>query len=214
MKDLRAGLTHAAYGAELFFERLLSGERSGVPVIEPYLGYSTPEGLLARGRVLSSLRRQSPGPQQSRWTNLRQMASLFLTDELADVAVVSSDGQASAVSDSEGYFTLALPQLPDTCGWIEVPVETPEGARAQLPVLISDPDAAFGVISDIDDTVIETGAYSLARNLWTTFTGSALSRHVFCRCSRITSSPACQQEPGLFRLFEPVELAQLSGIGP
>jgi phosphatidate phosphatase APP1 len=40
-------------------------------------------------------------------------------------------------------------------------------------------DAAFGVISDIDDTMMETGAYSLWRNIWTSLTGNALTRTVF-----------------------------------
>ena len=48
-----------------------------------------------------------------------------------------------------------------------------------FPALVPHPDARFGVISDIDDTMMQTGAYSLARNLWTTFTGSAATRRVF-----------------------------------
>ena len=46
-------------------------------------------------------------------------------------------------------------------------------------VLVPRPDARFGVISDIDDTVMHTGAWSLTRNLWTTLTGDEDSRIVF-----------------------------------
>ena len=64
--------------------------------------------------------------------------------------------------------------------WVEVEAWI-EGSqvRASLPVLVPGRDAALGVISDIDDTLMETGAYSLARNLWTSLTGNALTRRVY-----------------------------------
>ncbi len=156
--------------------RLWGGGLRAIPLIEAYIGYATPEALIARGRVLSAIRQAEPRAGQSRWRNLRQMAALFLTDEVADVPV-SADGSTS-VTDAEGYFTLTLPRAPGH-GWREVPAHVPGGAEVMLPVLLPDPDAAFGIISDIDDTILETGAYSLARNLWTTFTGSTLTRHIY-----------------------------------
>ena len=60
-------------------------QRGRRPILEPYLGYATPETLIARGRVLTALRRNEPLPTQSKWTNFKQMVSLFMTDEVADV---------------------------------------------------------------------------------------------------------------------------------
>ena len=70
MTTFKQKLTRAAYGAELFLERKIAGDREDVPVIEPYLGYSTPQELIARGRILSSVRRGEPAPDQSKWVNL------------------------------------------------------------------------------------------------------------------------------------------------
>ena len=143
------------------------------PVLDPYFGYATPEGVVLRGRVLSHLRRATPDAQQSKLANLRQMASLFITDEVQGVTVTA--GGERALSDAEGYVRLVVPGDFDP-GWatIDMAIEGQEAVpcHARIPP----PDAAYMIVSDIDDTMIETGAHSLARNLWTTFTGSALTR--------------------------------------
>ncbi|MEM7644820.1 MAG: phosphatase domain-containing protein [Pseudomonadota bacterium] len=143
------------------------------PVLDPYLGYATPEGVVLRGRVLSHLRRVEPYPEQSKWMNLRQMANLFITDEVQGVAVTG--GGVTALSDAEGYVRLTVPGEFEP-GWATIDI----GIEGQDPVpchaRIPGPAAAYMMISDIDDTMVETGAHSLARNLWTTFTGSALTR--------------------------------------
>lgn len=170
-------LHRLAYRAERAIDaRVARGGRER-PVIEPYAGYATPEGAVARGRVLSALRRGQPLPTQSRWTNFRQMVALFATGEVAGVTVIS--GRREAVSDAQGYFALQVDR-PATPGWHDVPVRCEGFEEGEaVPVLVPRPDAASGVISDIDDTMMHTGAYSLARNLWTTFTGNALTREVF-----------------------------------
>lgn len=177
-------LLPAARLVERGLERI--GSRPGdEPVLEPYLGYATPDALILRGRVLSHLRRAQPVPEQSRWTNLRQMVLLFLTDEVSDVTV--KGGGTTAVSDAEGYVTLHV--APDWIeaersgaerSWADVTVEIAGRAetRKVFPARLPGAEARYMVISDIDDTMIETGAHSLWRNLWTTFTGSALSRKV------------------------------------
>jgi phosphatidate phosphatase APP1 len=155
---------------------LAAGE---APVLEPYCGYATPEGWMVRGRVLTHLRRAEPVPEQSRWTNLRQMAKLFVTDEVAGVPVAA--GGADGVSDIEGYVNFLVPPAPRSAGagWVEV-----EGSirgvteRVRFPVRVPPAEARHMIVSDVDDTMIETGAHNLARNLWTTFTGSALTRTV------------------------------------
>jgi phosphatidate phosphatase APP1 len=105
------------------------------------------------------------------------MLALFFTDEVAEVVVRAPAHGVSAITDEEGYFTLLVPR-DATEGWAEVGVEA-EGARATLPVQVTLSDARFAIVSDIDDTVIATGAWNIWRNLWTTFTGNTASRRVF-----------------------------------
>jgi phosphatidate phosphatase APP1 len=62
---------------------------------------------------------------------------------------------------------------------VPVAVAGAPATAVPAPVLVPDPRARWLVVSDIDDTVLKTGAYSLARNLWTSLTGNALTREVF-----------------------------------
>lgn len=173
---IRRALHQLLLALETLLERLRGPRRRG-RVIDPYIGYATPEHRIVRGRVLTGLRRSSPAPDHSRWQNFRQMLGLFFTREVADV-ILCAEG-VEALSDEEGYFTLLLPRGTGS-GWSEVPVQIKETEEEALcPVLIADPEARFGVISDIDDTVLQTGAHSLLRNLWTSFTGNALTRKIF-----------------------------------
>jgi phosphatidate phosphatase APP1 len=175
-RGLARSLTRLEWLSDALLGRLRP-PRAAPPVIDAYLGYSTPEHWVARGRVLTRLIRPEVRVDQRRWRNLLQMLSLFLTDEVAEVTVRAPAHGVSAVTDEEGYFTLLVPRG-SAEGWAEVEAEA-EGARATLPVQVAGPDARMAVVSDIDDTVIETGAWSVWRNLRTTFTGNLHSRRVF-----------------------------------
>ena len=173
---LRSALIRTGRLVEKGLERI--GDRADdAPVLDPYLGYASPEGLVLRARVLSHLRRAEPDPEQSKWTNLKQMASLFVTDEVAEVPVTARG--VTAASDEEGYVSLTVPKGDAAPGWheVEAVIGGPTGgATATCPVHVPHLDADHIVITDVDDTMIRTGAHNLAKNLWTTFTGSALSR--------------------------------------
>jgi phosphatidate phosphatase APP1 len=177
----KAVLSRIAWHIERAFVRFRRSAPSGTGVIEPYVGYSTSEGLVARGRVLVMLRDRHPRPDQSRLINFWHLVMRFMTREVAGATVRACNMESSAVSDEEGYFTLLLPVFPDGCGWTEIAAQLAERSesRVNLPVSVTDPAATFGIISDIDDTIMRTGAYSLALNLWTTFTGNSMTREVF-----------------------------------
>ncbi|MFQ6547037.1 phosphatase domain-containing protein [Aestuariibius sp. 2305UL40-4] len=175
MAALKTRLAPAAARVERLFDRLGRRRPRKAGTIDAYIGYSEPEALVARGRVLASDRDRDPQEGQRWYRNLAQMISLFLTDEVADVEV-RAEGMSTR-TDEEGYFTLRLPRPEGAQGWVTVTVDAP--VAAELPVLVSNPAADYGVISDIDDTMMKTGAYSIWRNLWTSMTGNALTRHVF-----------------------------------
>lgn len=173
---LKDKLHRIAWSAEKATDRYKS-RRTDRRIIEPYLGYATPEHLVVRGRVLTALRRNKPKPDQSRWTNFKQMFALFLTSEVSNVEVRARD--VDARSNEEGYFTILLPRDGQQ-GWVDVEVHLPNAEVSTIcPVMVASQAATFAVISDIDDTVLQTGAYSLVRNLWTSLTGNVNTRQVF-----------------------------------
>ena len=176
MNPVARGLRRAAATAEVAVERVFFRGDPARLVIEPYLGYATPDHLVARGRVLAMRDVERDAETGgSPLANARQMFRLFATHEVSGVTV--SAGDMSAVTDAEGYFTILLPRG-DEAGWHEVAV-TADGAAAVCPVLVARTDAQLMVISDIDDTMMRTGAHNTLSNLWTSFTGSVESREIF-----------------------------------
>ena len=146
------------------------------PVIDSYMGYATSEGCVLRGRILARSRFMTQIEAPSRLNAIRNMARNFLTSEMAGVRVAS--GSAETVTDEEGYFQLTIPTMPP--GWQTAQLTLPNyGSEAQATIQVPSPDAKIGVISDIDDTVMRTGAYWLPRNLWTTATTFVSDREIF-----------------------------------
>ncbi|MBT9392391.1 DUF2183 domain-containing protein [Hymenobacter sp. NST-14] len=145
----------------------------------PYRSYGTAERLYVKGRVLTDKGISEPDPSDSRWHNLVNMYRRFDSNEIsgARLSVLPADGsEHPVVSDEEGYFTLNLVpgQLPEPVDFLWHPVEvalvespppfpTPAGLRTRAMVLIPPADAEYGIISDLDDTVIQTSATDLLR---------------------------------------------------
>lgn len=174
MKDI---LHKTAIKAENLWDSLPFGDQAVKSAyIDPFIGYSTPQGIRVRGRVLDGKPSVEPEKPGSAWENIRQMAQRFITNEISGAEVVIA-GKGTK-SDEEGYFAIDLPELAD--GASSVSARLPEhGVEVPLPVILTNPVARFGTISDIDDTLIETEAFSLARNIFNTMTGDAASRVVF-----------------------------------
>jgi phosphatidate phosphatase APP1 len=93
---------------------------------------------------------------------VRQSVAPFLTIELpgAPVRVQGPAGTVDGRCDRQGYLDVLVDAQALAPGWHELTVSTSwqgGSAAVPVPVLVVDPDAALAVISDLDDTVIETG---------------------------------------------------------
>ncbi|MGB6229388.1 MAG: phosphatase domain-containing protein [Litorimonas sp.] len=146
--------------------------------LQPYFGYSTPDKIIIRGRALEADTSRASNDTPGLVENLAAMAALFMTKEIEGEKV--SLGDATAMSDEEGYYRLELPRRSPPPGWTEARVTAARtGETVSHPVLVTSPLAEYGVISDIDDTVMQTKAWSTRKNLWTSVTGSVGSRYIF-----------------------------------
>lgn len=162
------------------FEHWLSyfwGRHRKPEVIEPYAGYATDDHLILQGRVHAYLTQTETRFGQSRLRNVRQMLGRFKTAEVAN-AEIEAEGVRARTAE-EGHFKLHLPRK-GRSGWVKVPVTlVRNGSVTPCTVFAAPAGASQIIISDIDDTIMKTGAYSLMRNLWTSFTGNALTRQVY-----------------------------------
>lgn len=146
--------------------------------LQPYFGYSTPDKIIIRGRVLEADTSRASNDTPSLVKNLAAMAALFMTKEVEGETV--SLGDETAISDEEGYYRLELRRNNPPAGWTEAVVKSNRtDETVHHPVLITSETAEYGIISDIDDTVMQTKAWSSRKNLWTSVTGSVGSRYIF-----------------------------------
>jgi len=142
----------------------LCGRPGWRTTVVPYVGHGTSTRGHVRARVV--LRRTEPNVRTGRWgvlvTSLARYLSVDVTGAQVRVAVAGRSVQA--VSGREGYLEAAL-DLPDLApGWhdvrftlAETHAGTQDGTAARGRMLIVDPAARVGLVSDIDDTVIHTG---------------------------------------------------------
>ena len=163
-------------------------ERAGAR-IDAYRGFGCPDRAYLKGRVL----RGSPiPPAQDTHGVLRNAFYMFQrleSDEVpgAHVRVVHPGGEVTVTADEEGYFEAWIRPRPEFAAnalWHTVQLELVLPAsdppyRTDAQVLVPPPETAFGVISDLDDTVIKTGATSLLRMARTTFFANAATRVPF-----------------------------------
>jgi len=177
-------LARVAYVVEHGVDKVRRGPAGTDPIIDCYGGYTTPDGLVLRGRVLAKARPLSETQQQSRWRNFRDFISLFGTEELEGVTILAPDYDAHALTDEEGFFTLHIPSHPQNPPQTVNIRAADEVGVHEAPVFAS-AEAGFGVISDIDDTLLRTGAFSLLRNLWISATRNVHEREIFADAARL-----------------------------
>jgi phosphatidate phosphatase APP1 len=155
--------------------------------IMAYRGFGTARKLVLTGRVLQDEPVGVAQEHDSLWKNLGNTWKRFETDEIPHARLRARLGAWSgeAVADEEGYFRFEIePAEPlDTSAvWHPVDLELldpPHPVRGTGAVLVPPPDAEYGIISDIDDTVVETGVTRRLAMARTVFLGNARTRLPF-----------------------------------
>ncbi|NNJ77176.1 MAG: DUF2183 domain-containing protein [Anderseniella sp.] len=165
-----------AHRVEMALDSILPVDRNPSPVIQAYLGYSSGAEIIIRGRVLADIAASPVNPGSSVFANACAMARNFATWELANIEVKC--GTVNAVTDEEGYFRLALPRSNFRHGENYITLLNYD-CEVAADAMVTSSLARFGVISDIDDTIMKTEAWALHRNIWNTVTGNAHTRHIF-----------------------------------
>jgi phosphatidate phosphatase APP1 len=193
---LWARVVRSAARIELVVDRLTIGLRqrfgkAGPLAILAYRGFGTGDRVTVLGRVVESRSISLPSPGDTRWRNAMRVVRTFHTREVpaAEVELRLGGNSARVKADEEGYFraSFATPGLPMGIeGWQPVDLEltacplpgwSPLATRAE--VLIPGARAALGIVSDIDDTVLQTHVTERLRMLWLTVSRNAHTRLPF-----------------------------------
>jgi phosphatidate phosphatase APP1 len=153
--------------------------RSTEPLLIPFVGHGSPQRVElgaravlgrpdARARVLpvpddgvlAPVRGPGRAPaRRSRRSVLRTSLSRFLTVEVADATVTARtpDAVVTVRSDRDGYVDAVVTEPGLAPGWHDIELSLAGGATVRTPVLVVAPDVRLGLVSDVDDTILETG---------------------------------------------------------
>jgi phosphatidate phosphatase APP1 len=160
------------------------------PMIAAYNGFGNTRELHLRGRVLEDKRIAAGADHTSALVNLRMMYRRFASNEIPG-AIVQAEFQGETLrarTDEEGYFNFAFEAhaaLETYNSWVAIPLElaAPMHGSGKVStigrVLVPPETVRFGVISDIDDTVVHTNVTSLVKMARIVALGSARTRMPF-----------------------------------
>lgn len=177
-------LTSAARNALRLLTRLGHGaRRKGDVVLQPYRGYGTREEVFLIGRVF----REPPGrADNTTMGSLARLGRRLLRHGIGAAPVVARFGgtEAPATTDADGYFRFHLRPAQPPPGdrlWHDIELEllAPARLRAEGQIFIPPTRCRYVVISDIDDTIMESRVASLPTMLWRLFMQGAHSRLAF-----------------------------------
>ncbi|MFC0533715.1 App1 family protein [Phytohabitans kaempferiae] len=160
---------HRAARVEDAVHEVLEGwlrKRGWSATVVPYTGYGAPGWVRVMGRVMVSRpdrrRQRKPGKVRG-W---RSFTTVSAKD--APFAVEVGGRRHELVADRGGFIDTVL-EADLEPGWRHVLVSSGDGEPVEAPVRIVDPAARFGVVSDIDDTVMVTALPRPLLAAWNTF---------------------------------------------
>jgi phosphatidate phosphatase APP1 len=168
--------------------------------ILPYRTYGTLNRLYLKGRVLEDEQIAKAGDKDTILNNLLNMYKRFESDEVAGARIKAIFGEEEehAVTDKEGYFHFdLLPSVPVIADnlWHKVHLQLTNiappyehGFSTHAEVMIPPPDAEYGIISDIDDTIVRTSATDMLAMARTVFLHNAKTRMPFAGVSEFYKS--------------------------
>lgn len=156
-------------------------KRRKIPTVIPYISYGTTDWIRVLGRVLylkpDAAKAWSVRPdlqQVQRARGWRSFTSVHVADCTVRV-IVDGEDVGEITSDRGGVIDLVLP-VSLTPGWHKIRLSTDHNDGSEGLVRVVDPDARFGVISDVDDTVMITALPRPFLAAWNSFVVSEQAR--------------------------------------
>ncbi len=194
-------------------------------MIMPYLGYGTRSRVKLCGRVLRDEGLRPARDAESRWRNLVAFYKRLESDEVPGAGLRAALGKrvVEARSDREGYFSLEFDRLALRPGWhgIRIVLVAEPGVSAAGRVLVPSPRARFGVISDLDDTVVLSNVRNKLKMVLALALSNARTRKpfkgvaAFYRALHAGRNPMFYVSKSPWNLYAPlVEFLRVQGLPP
>lgn len=148
-------------------------------VIFPFLGYGTNRKIILRGRVFEKKDEIIATQTDGKRRNLANLYRRFATDEVpfARVKAGFRNIEKEFTADDEGYFVVEIEDfeienVESLYHEVELELLSPTHKNGEFSkntgqVIVPPPTARFGIISDLDDTVIATNVTNKLKMLLT-----------------------------------------------
>ncbi|MCU1406466.1 MAG: synthase [Glaciihabitans sp.] len=148
------------------FRQRRARKRGLRPAVIPYTGYGGDGWIRVLCRVHLT---DSDDLERNRERNIRGWRS-FTSVPVDDVPVtVTAGGQEFRVSAARGGVVDTRIEVTLPVGWNTIELRTDESANVEAKIYIVDPAVKFGMVSDIDDTVMVTALPRPFLAAWNTF---------------------------------------------
>jgi phosphatidate phosphatase APP1 len=143
------------------------GRRRGLrTTIVPYAGYGSSGWIRVLCRVVLT---RGGDPAVQRAAKVRGWRSFFSIPVDDVVVTVSVGDREHSVSPARGGVVDARLEVNLEPGWHTITLSTPDTEPVSAPIFVVDAGARFGIISDIDDTVMVTALPRPLLAAWNTF---------------------------------------------
>lgn len=166
--------------------------RGWVETVVGYAGYGTSTQVRVLGRVTLSpdrprsdlMRAADDLLRQRGWKNFAAVALGRHT-----VTVTIGDAPIDVQTDRSGYIDVRVKNLDLPPGWHEICMQTKDSKPIKVPIQVVGDEETFGLISDIDDTIISTWLPRLFIAAWNSF---------------VATEQARQSVPGMARMYQKI----------
>ncbi|QCK15162.1 App1 family protein [Mangrovivirga cuniculi] len=162
-------------------------------IIYPFRGYGNQNRAVIQGRILEKepIIHEDKELPDTFWTNLKKTWKRYESDEIPGVSIKGElyGYEARCTSDNEGYFTLEFNDIESVSlvnGWhnvnleiTDMPFDLDYNKTALGEILICEQQNPFGIISDVDDTIIVSDAMHSIKRIITMISNDAPSRVPF-----------------------------------
>lgn len=166
----------------VFYAKLRYGIKKSLgflnpPKILPYTGFGNSKHVFLQGRVLEDKGIAKPQTEDSIWDNMKAMLKRYTSENIPHVRLLASfqGFEKEIITDKNGYFKVEFhlkDPLPNDVNWQEVQLELLDEVvknqnvtTATGSILVPPKGIAYGVISDVDDTILVSKATDFKKKI-------------------------------------------------
>jgi phosphatidate phosphatase APP1 len=162
--------------------------------IVPFRGFGGQKTFVLEGRVLERKGISKPTKKTGRIENIRNTLRRFDSDELPDAVLRATfrGKRYETTTDREGYFAFQFDAAgASRAGWHTAKIELLEslvggrGISTRGAMLLPSPNCEYAVVSDVDDTIMCTGAAEPTTMVRMVLSENARTRTAFPGAARL-----------------------------